>query len=73
MLTSTHWGVYDVTADGGRITGITPFARDPDPSPIGYSLPEAVTGPLRIRRPAVRASYLEGGPGAAREKRGASA
>jgi biotin/methionine sulfoxide reductase len=63
--------VYEVTADSGRITSIAPFAKDPDPSPIGYSLPEAVTGPLRIRRPAVRKSYFDHGPGAAPEKRGA--
>jgi biotin/methionine sulfoxide reductase len=71
MLTSTHWGVYDVAVEDGRIVGITPFDRDPDPSPIGQSLPAAVTSPTRIRRPAVRKSYLEHGPGAGREKRGA--
>jgi biotin/methionine sulfoxide reductase len=70
MLTSTHWGVYDITASNGEITKITPFERDPDPSPIGQSL-TAVTGPMRVRQPAVRKSYLEGGPGTAREKRGA--
>ena len=74
MLTSTHWGVYDVTVQDGVITGVTPFDRDPDPSPIGNSLPGAVQGPLRVRHPAVRKSYLEGGAGAApesRRKRGA--
>ena len=71
MLTSTHWGVYDVHVDDGRIVGITPFDRDPDPSPIGQSLPAAVTGPTRIRRPAVRKSCLEQGPGSARDRRGA--
>jgi len=71
MLTSTHWGVYDVAVEEGRIVGIEPFEHDPDPSPIGQSLPAAVTGPTRIRRPAVRKSYREQGPGAAREKRGA--
>ena len=71
MLTSTHWGVYDVTVEGGRITRIAPFDKDPDPSPIGQSLPGAVAGPMRVRHPAVRRSYLEGGPGAANEKRGA--
>lgn len=70
MLTSTHWGVYDVTIENGTIKNIAPFARDPDPSPIGESL-RAITGPVRVRHPAVRKSYLEGGPGAAREKRGA--
>ena len=71
MLTSTHWGVYDVTADAGRITRIAPFDKDPDPSPIGQSLADAVTGPTRVREPAVRKSYLENGPGAAAAKRGA--
>jgi biotin/methionine sulfoxide reductase len=71
MLTSTHWGVYDVTADAGRITRIAPFDKDPDPSPIGQSLVAAVTGPARVRQPAVRKSYLEQGSGAATDKRGA--
>jgi biotin/methionine sulfoxide reductase len=71
VLTSTHWGVYDVVVEGGEITRILPFSKDPDPSPIGQSLRDTVTGPMRIRRPAVRRSYLESGPGTAREKRGA--
>lgn len=71
MLTSTHWGVYDVTVERGQITRITPFDKDPDPSAIGQSLITGVTGPERIRHPAVRKSYLEGGAGAARAKRGA--
>ena len=52
MLTSTHWGVYDVVVEGGEIARVLPFEHDPDPSPIGQSLP-AVTGPARVRRPAV--------------------
>ncbi|MFM9970185.1 MAG: molybdopterin-dependent oxidoreductase [Burkholderiales bacterium] len=70
MLTSTHWGVYDITIDNGEIASVKPFDRDPDPSPIGQSL-HAITGPVRVRHPAVRKSYLEGGAGAARDKRGA--
>jgi biotin/methionine sulfoxide reductase len=73
MLTSTHWGVYDITTENGAIKRIVPFDRDPDPSPIGQSL-TAITGPVRVRHPAVRKSYLEGGAGAAPElrlKRGA--
>ncbi len=71
MLTSTHWGVYDVAVKDGVITGVTPFDRDPDPSPIGNALPGAVQGPMRVRHPAIRKCYLEGGAGAARHKRGA--
>lgn len=69
MLTSTHWGVYDVVVENGRVTGMLPFEHDPDPSPIGQSLVDGVTAPARIRRPAVRKSYLENGP-ASRERRG---
>ncbi|MGZ9014790.1 MAG: molybdopterin-dependent oxidoreductase, partial [Burkholderiales bacterium] len=73
MLTSTHWGVYDVLVRNGEVIGMLPFEHDPDPSPIGQSMPGAVAGPVRIRRPAVRKSYLDGGPGTAPEKRGAEA
>src|SRR5215213_5042108 len=70
MLTSTHWGVYDVHVESGEIARITPFEHDPDPSPIGQSLVGTVTGPVRVRRPAIRKSWLERGPGASPEKRG---
>jgi biotin/methionine sulfoxide reductase len=70
MLTSTHWGVYDVHVENGEIARVTPFEHDPDPSPIGQSLLGTVTGPARVRRPAVRKSWLERGPGASTEKRG---
>ncbi len=71
MLTSTHWGVYDVKVEDGRITRVVPFDKDPDPSPIGQSLVDGVISPSRVRRPAVRKSWLELGPGAATDKRGA--
>lgn len=70
LLTSMHWGVYEVERAPGRVTGLRPFAHDPDPSPIGRSVPAALTGPTRVRRPAVRASVLERGPGAAPHRRG---
>ena len=54
MLTSTHWGVYDIAVKDGKVTGVTPFERDPDPSPIGHSIPGAVQGPMRVRHPAVQ-------------------
>ena len=73
MLTSTHWGVYDVEVEHGEIARVLPFDKDPDPSPIGQSLRGTVTGPVRVRRPAVRESYLRHGPGAASERRGADA
>lgn len=45
-----------------------PFAKDPDPSPIGQSL-KAVRK-SRVERPAVRESWLRDGPGANGEGRG---
>ena len=70
MLTSTHWGVYDITVEEGQIIRVEPFEKDPDPSLIGQSLRDAVTGNSRVRKPAVRRSYLEGGPGTAPHLRG---
>ncbi len=68
--TSSHWGLYEVrdTADGGVAT--RPLADDPDPSGIGMDLAQPGLQRLRVRRPAVRKSWLEGGPGAAPERRG---
>jgi biotin/methionine sulfoxide reductase len=71
LLTSTHWGVYEVEVEDGRVARLKPFAHDPQPSPIGNSIPAALTSPTRVLRPAVRKSYLEGGPGTATHKRGA--
>ena len=70
-LTAAHWGVYEVEYDDdGKATRLHPFSKDPDPSPIGlHMLSDEVTR-LRVRRPAVRKSWLEKGPGAAPEKRG---
>ena len=71
LLTSTHWGVYEVEVEAGRVTALKPFAHDPDPSPIGNSMPAALTSPARILRPAIRRGWLEGGPGTRTEARGA--
>lgn len=70
IFTSTHWGLYEVERAAGAVTGLRPHAGDPDPSPIARSMPAALTGPTRVRRPAVRRSVLEGGPGSAPERRG---
>lgn len=71
LLTSTHWGVYEVELERGRVVGLHPFAHDPDPSPIGGQIPATLDSPTRVLRPAVRRSFLEHGPGARTEGRGA--
>mgnify|MGYP004705060571 FL=1 len=68
-LTSTPLGTYPVYTADAKITAMTPVAWDKNPSPIGQSMPEAVTGNTRIRRPAVRLGYLQHGPDS-REGRG---
>ncbi|QDL92343.1 Asp-tRNA(Asn)/Glu-tRNA(Gln) amidotransferase GatCAB subunit C [Paroceanicella profunda] len=67
--TSSHWGLYEVegTEDAPRIV---PFRGDPDPSEIGLHQLAPELKAARIRRPAVRRSWLEGGPGHAPELRG---
>ena len=57
-LTSTHWGTYHVDVEHGRVTGIRPFAQDPDPSPIGAGIVDVLDGPTRITAPMVRKSWL---------------
>jgi len=57
--TSSHWGNYLVEADGNIITAIHPVDEDPNPSPIGQSLLDALDKGARIPQPMVRAGYLE--------------
>src|SRR5439155_19894487 len=71
-LTAAHWGVYEVEYDEhGKASKLHPFSKDPDPSPIAlHMLPDEVAR-LRVLRPSIRKSWLEKGPGAASDKRGA--
>ncbi|MAC76968.1 MAG: Asp-tRNA(Asn)/Glu-tRNA(Gln) amidotransferase GatCAB subunit C [Rhodobacteraceae bacterium] len=70
LLTSTHWGTYRVETENGRITAMRPLEADPDPSPIGPGILDVLDGPTRIKRPAVRQSWLDHGPGARGDLRG---
>ena len=69
-LTSTHWGTFKVKSQHGRVTKLTPFVDDPDPSKIGESLPKLLAHPTRIKRPAVRRGWLDNGPKPAEGNRG---
>ena len=62
IRTAAHWGAYDAEVAGGRIRALHPFAEDPDPSPIGQSMADAVTHPARIAQPMVRQGWLDHGP-----------
>ncbi|WP_213875292.1 molybdopterin guanine dinucleotide-containing S/N-oxide reductase [Pseudomonas sp. dw_358] len=58
-VTSLHWGAYRPQVVNGKLEAMTPVEWDKDPSPIGLGMPEAITSPSRILRPAVRRSFLE--------------
>lgn len=68
-LLFTHWGAYQAQVRNGRLETLKPLPEDPDPSPIGRSIPGALTDRLRITQPMVRAGWLEQGP-ASRDRRG---
>src|SRR5215510_3513064 len=58
----SHFGAFQVEVDNGRMVGVRPFERDPDPSPLIEALPEAVYSKTRVMRPMVREGYLARGP-----------
>ncbi|TXL64733.1 molybdopterin-dependent oxidoreductase [Zeimonas arvi] len=67
-LVSSHWGIYEPVADPatGQIRALRGLPEDPDPSPIGLAMLDANGSPLRVRRPAVRAGWLDRETGASR-------
>ena len=70
-LTAAHWGVYEVEYDEqGQAKQLHPFSKDPDPSAIGLHMLSDEVARLRVRRPAIRKSWLEKGPGTRNELRG---
>jgi len=73
IRTATHWGVFDVQVTDGRITQVAPYPGDPDPSPIGQNLLDAVTDKSRITQPMVREGWLRDGPRYDGEGRGKEA
>ncbi|WP_343651313.1 molybdopterin-dependent oxidoreductase [Herbaspirillum sp.] len=68
--TMSHWGVYEVEHDAVGHPRLLPYSADPDPSPIGLHQLSPELMRLRIRKPAIRESWLRQGPGAAPERRG---
>ncbi|WP_305969050.1 MULTISPECIES: molybdopterin-dependent oxidoreductase [unclassified Mameliella] len=63
-LTASHWGVGLATVEGGKVTAVAGHPGDPAASPINQNIPGSLHGRARVRRPAVRKSWLEGRPGA---------
>jgi biotin/methionine sulfoxide reductase len=57
-VVATHWGTYCATMKDGKPIRLDPIGVDPNPSPIAQGMIEALDVPVRIRKPAVRASFL---------------
>src|SRR5262249_16867979 len=58
----SNWGAFQAEVRDGRVVGVKPFARDPDPSPLIEAIPQAVHSPNRVAAPMVREGYLARGP-----------
>ena len=62
LFTSAHWRIRTAeTAADGQIR-LMPWPGDPDPNVIGLDQIENGAQAIRVRRPAVRKSWLDGGP-----------
>ncbi|MBL1073681.1 molybdopterin guanine dinucleotide-containing S/N-oxide reductase [Nocardia sp. 2] len=61
----THWGAFEATSDGTRLTEVRPWRGDPEPTPLITNVASAQHHPTRIDQPYVRRGWLEGGPGPA--------
>jgi biotin/methionine sulfoxide reductase len=61
-VTSNHWGTAVAEVKDGKLVAVSGHQADEAPSRINENLVGVVDGSSRIRRPAVRKSYLENGP-----------
>jgi biotin/methionine sulfoxide reductase len=59
---SSHWGAFTAVVQDDKLV-ITPFAGDPDPSPILKNFENALNHKVLIATPMVRRGWLENGPG----------
>jgi len=59
-LTASHWGLGVATVREGRIIDVSGHPNDPAPSPINDNIPGSLYGKARVRRPAIRKSWLNG-------------
>ena len=59
----SHWGSFFAEVDNGRVVGVRPFDRDPDPSLLIEAIPAAVYSKARVAQPVVREGWLKHGRG----------
>ncbi|WP_300015541.1 molybdopterin-dependent oxidoreductase [uncultured Roseobacter sp.] len=63
-LTASHWGIGVATVQGDRVLAVKGHPSDPHASEINDNIPGSLHGRARVRRPAVRKSWLTGTPNA---------
>lgn len=68
--TQAHWGTYRVEQGSDGAPVLRHWEKDPDPCDIGLHMLAPELDRVRVRRPSVRRSWLERGPGSAPELRG---
>ena len=68
--TQAHWGTYRVEQGSDGTPVLRHWEKDPDPCDIGLHMLAPELDRVRVRRPSVRRSWLERGPGSAPELRG---
>ena len=61
MLTASHWGAGMAEVLDGQLVAVHPHPNDPNPSDINGNIASSLTGRARVRRPAIRRGWLEGG------------
>jgi biotin/methionine sulfoxide reductase len=62
----SHWGAFLAEVENGRVVGVRPFEKDPDPSHLINAIPAGVHSKSRIAQPMVREGWLKNGPGSSK-------
>jgi biotin/methionine sulfoxide reductase len=70
LYTQGHWGIYEVEANASGVPALNHWRGDPDPNDIDLHALSPRLQRVRVSRPSVRRSWLEGGPGTATALRG---
>ncbi|MEI4472397.1 molybdopterin-dependent oxidoreductase [Frigidibacter sp. MR17.24] len=70
-VSAAHWGTFESSSRPGEPLALRPVAADRDPSALIGGMAEYRTHETRILRPAIRAGWLQAGPGQPAPGRGA--
>jgi biotin/methionine sulfoxide reductase len=69
-FTLAHWGLLEATPTDMGASRLTSWRQDANPSGIGLDQLGPEVAAMRVRRPSIRESWLELGPGGRPERRG---